>query len=127
MSKKIYQIDGQLFSTLEEFYEHFSKVVLQDNDWGRNLDAFNDVLWGGFGTPDEGFVLLWKYSNISREKLNYSETIRQLRHRLQTCHSTNRELVAIDLEKAMRHEGSTVFDWIVEIILYHKDIELLLE
>lgn len=127
MSKKIYQIDGQLFSTLEEFYEHFSKVVLQDIDWGRNLDAFNNVLWGGFGTPDEGFILLWKNSIISREKISYGETVRQLRHRLQTCHSTGRELVANDLEKAFRHEGPTVFDWLVEIILYHKDIELMLE
>ena len=42
---KTYEIDGEHFSTLEAFYE------------GRNLDAFNDILRGGFGTPDEGFVL----------------------------------------------------------------------
>jgi hypothetical protein len=23
-----------------------------------NLDAFNDILYGGFGTPEEGFVLM---------------------------------------------------------------------
>jgi RNAse (barnase) inhibitor barstar len=127
MAKKIYQIDGQLFSTLEEFYEHFSKAALQDYDWGKNLNAFNDVLRGGFGTPDEGFILLWKNVNISRERLGYDETIRQLRHHLQICHSSNRELVANDLEKAIHHDGPTVFDWLVEIIRDHEDIELRLE
>lgn len=127
MSKRLYEIEGQSFSTLEEFAEHFSKVVLSDYDWHGNLDAFDDILIGGYGTPDQGFILVWKDSNISRERLGYSETARQLRKRLETCHPSNRGLVASELEMALQHTGSTVFDWLVEIIQGHQDIELRLE
>jgi len=29
--------------------------LLRDYTWRRNLDAFNDILGGGFGTPDNGW------------------------------------------------------------------------
>ena len=46
-----YVIDGRDFSTLEEFYDEFNRVLVPE-PWGRNLDAFNAVLRGGFGTAD---------------------------------------------------------------------------
>ncbi len=64
--KKIYEIDGRRFTTLEEFASHFSDVVLGEYRWRGNLDAFNDILRGGFGTPEDGFVLLWRKSEISK-------------------------------------------------------------
>ena len=124
MSKRLYEIEGQAFSTLEEFAEHFSKIVLSDYDWHGNLDTFNDILNGGFGTPDEGFILVWKNSNISRERLGYSETVRQLQKRLETCHPSNRGSVVRELEMAFQYTGPTVFDWLVEIVQGHQDIEL---
>ncbi len=124
--KKLYKINGQNFSTLEGFYEEFSKKVLTAN-WGHNLDAFDDVLIGGFGTPDEGFILVWKNSNISQEQLGYPETVRQLKLRLERCHPSNRDYVKKDLERAEKNEGPTVFDWLIEIIEDHKDIELKVE
>ena len=123
--KKVYNIDGQNFSTLEEFYEEFGKEVLSAN-WGHNLDAFNDVLRGGFGTPDEGFVLVWKNSNVSQKRLGYPETLKQLRLRFERCHPSNRDSVKKDLEKAEKNEGPTVFDWLVEIIQSHDNIKLVL-
>lgn len=79
-----YEIDGQRFSTLEEFYEEVGRV-LRLSPWGHNLDAFNDILRGGFGTPEEGFAIRWKNHNISREKLGYPETVCQLSLRLARC------------------------------------------
>ncbi len=117
--KKVYEIDGAEFSTLEEFAEVFSRVVLVDYDWKGNLDAFNDVLRGGFGTPDEGFVLLWKNSEISCERLGYSETVRRLEQRLDRCHPVNRPRIAQELEQARKHCGSTIFECLVEIIQCH--------
>jgi RNAse (barnase) inhibitor barstar len=110
-SKPIYEIDGLDFSTLEEFYDHISRVLIPDADWGRNLDAFNDILRGGFGTPEGGFVLRWKNSRASRDRLGYDETARQLERRLTRCHPTNRLLVSQELALARQHVGSTVFDW----------------
>ena len=118
-TRKTYVLDGAEFSSLEEFASHFSHIVLADDPWNGNLDAFNDILRGGFGTPEEGFVIHWKNSALSRERLGYSETIRQLKKRLETCHPANRERVTAELETASRHEGTTVFDWLIEIIKDH--------
>ena len=129
MSKQIYEIDGNNFSTLEEFWDEISRVLIPDVHWGRNLDAFNDILRGGFGTPEEGFVLVWKNSSVSRERLGYAETIRQLEKRWQKCHPTNREYVKLQLEQAKQHKFATVVEWLIEIIEdeEHSDIELRLE
>lgn len=115
----VYEIDGTRFSTLEEFFGEVSRVLIPGSPWGHNLDAFNDILRGGFGTPEAGFILVWKNSAASRQRLGYPETVRQLESRLARCHTSNREHVARDLEAAKRHEGSTVFDWLVEIIRAH--------
>lgn len=116
--KRVIEIDGVLFSTLEEFFSHFQQRALTGT-WGRNLDAFNDVLRGGFGTPDGGFILRWKNHQLSRQRLGSFETARQLRKRLKTCHPTNAESEMADLKLSLRGEGSTVFDWLLEIIRVH--------
>ena len=119
MAKTIYVIDGTEFSNLEAFYDVVSRVLIPGAEWGRNLDAFNDILRGGFGTPEGGFILRWKNSAESQERLAYPETIRQLEKRLTRCHPSNRGHVAKDLEEARRNSGPTVFDWLVEIIQVH--------
>ena len=80
--KKVYEIDGAEFESLELFYDFFSAKLIPNAIWGRNLDALNDVLRGGFGTPEEGFILRWKNAELSKERLGYGETIRQLQLRL---------------------------------------------
>jgi RNAse (barnase) inhibitor barstar len=129
MSKKVYEIDGNNFSTLEEFCDEFNRKMNLEITWNGNLDALNDILNGGFGTPDDGFVLAWKNSAQSRERLDYGETIRQIEKRLQSCHPSNAPYFKKKLDNAKRNEGPTVFDWLVEIISGegHEDIELRLE
>lgn len=127
MSKKMYAIDGAHFKTLEEFYDEISRNIIPGFVWGRNLDAFNDILNGGFGTPEEGFILVWSNSALSRKYLDYSETIRQLEKRLEHCHPTNKPHTREQLEEAKKSAGATVFDWLMEIIHDHDDIELVLE
>lgn len=127
MAKRKYYIDGNNFSTMEQFYDEISRVLIPEADWGRNLDAFNDILWGGFGTPEEGFILVWKNSDLSRERLGYPETVRQLQKRLQKCHPHNRALVQEKINLAKINRGPTTFDWLIDIINEHNDIELILE
>jgi hypothetical protein len=119
MQKARYEIDGNDFSTIAEFFAEISRVLIPRAIWGHNLNAFNDILRGGFGTPEEGFILRWKNSRLSRERLGYPETVRQLESYLGCCHPTNRQQVAEDLEKARTKVGPTVFDWLVEIIQIH--------
>jgi len=135
MDKSPLVIDGLEFSTLEDFFTCFQDAVLDVCRWGRNLDAFNDVLRGGFGSPENGFILVWKNHLVSRDRLGYAETVRQLEMRLTRCHPSNEATVAAALDAARRGEGSTVFDWLVEIIRDHgpggseseDGVELLLE
>jgi RNAse (barnase) inhibitor barstar len=129
MSKRVYILDGDNFSTLEEFWEEIGVVLMgiREAHWGRNLDAFRDVLYGGWGTPDEGFVLVWRNSGLSRKRLGYPETVRQLEKRLQTCHPTAREITESEIEIVKEKKGATVFDWLVEIIREEDRVELRLE
>ncbi len=118
-AKAVFEIDGHDFATLAEFYDVVSRVLIPDASWGNNLDAFHDILSGGFGTPDGGFVLRWVNSDASRERLGYPETVRQLERRLRRCHPANRQAVGEELEQARQGVGPTVFDWLVEIIEVH--------
>lgn len=119
MKKPVYEIDGSRFDTLESFYDEVSRVLIPGAWWGRNLDAFNDILRGGFGTPEGGFVLRWKNSGLSRQRLAHVETVRQLELRAQRCHPANLPLVTRQLEEATAGQGDTVFDWLVETTRRH--------
>jgi RNAse (barnase) inhibitor barstar len=120
-----FEIDGERFSTLDEFYDEFSKVVIPGVSWGHNLDALNDVLYGGMGTPDDGFILAWRNSAKSRSDLGHTETVRQLERRLTRCHPSHYTTVTAAIDSARRGEGETVLDWLVDIFKNHDDIEII--
>ena len=134
-SKPIYVIDGNDFTTLEGFYDVGSRALIPNAEWGKNLDAFNDIFRGGFGTPEGGFAIRWINSCKSKECLGYPETIRQLNFRLQRCHPSNVSHVREQLAAAESGNGPTVYDWLLEIICVHcaggeeseDGVELLLE
>jgi|SRR5579859_685041 len=113
-----YEIDGERFSTLEEFFREVDGVM-HLSPWGHSLDAFNDILRGGFGTPEQGFTIRWKNHEVSKERLGYPETVRQLKLRLQRCDPSARETVLRYLNDAEKGRDRTVFDWLIEIIRRH--------
>jgi RNAse (barnase) inhibitor barstar len=127
MSRTVCTLDDTRFDTLEGFYEEVSQRLTPGMAYARNLDALDDILWGGFGTPDDGFILVWKNSDRSRAVLGYDETIGQLQKRLERCHPLSRRHVERELGAAKRRVGPTVFDWLVEIFHDHENIELRLE
>ena len=114
-----YLIDGSKITSLDAFYDEISRVLIPGAKWGRNLDAFNDILRGGFGTPADGFTLKWRRAELSKEKLSYVETCGYLEVKLQRCHPSNRQSVRAELTSARAGEGPTLFDWIIEIIRDH--------
>jgi Barstar (barnase inhibitor) len=111
-------IDGARFDDLAGFAREFSKH-LHDYVWHGSLDAFNDILRGGFGTPEQGFVLRWLHSDRSREALGWKATIAWLEDTIARCHPSNREHLGQELAAARHHEGTTLFDRIIEIIREH--------
>ena len=86
--KPVLVINGSLFSDFDGVATVFS-ALLPDWTWNKNLDAFNDILSGGFGTPEEGFVLRWINSDRSRGALGWPETVKYVRGKLERCHPTN--------------------------------------
>jgi hypothetical protein len=55
--KPVLVIDGNRFDDFESWAREVGQQLLQDERCNGNLDAFNDILRGGFGTPEGGFVL----------------------------------------------------------------------
>ncbi|MER5966931.1 barstar family protein [Streptomyces sp. NPDC002057] len=117
---RIYVLDGSRIETLEDFWRAIGEAVNGPGGYfGGNLDAFNDCLHGGFGTPDDGdFTVEWHDHTHSRRALGHLETARQLEIRRGRCHPTHRPSVAHELAAARAGEGPTVFDWLVEAFAY---------
>jgi RNAse (barnase) inhibitor barstar len=130
--KKRFIIDGDNFSDFQGFTKEFSfKVLSNKHIWKGNLDAFNDILRGGFGDieEDDEVEIVWKNSKKSINDLSYDETIRRLNEILVNCHPTNKEFVLQKIRLAESNQGSTVFDLLIEIVKEHenKNINLILE
>ena len=124
-------LDGNNFSSLAEFYDEIQNKLTKNLGWeiGRNFDAYNDVLRGGFGVYEyeEPFNLLWKNSEKSKRYLGYPETIKYLEKKLETCHPTNISFVKKDLQETKKGNGKTLFEILVDMIHEHKHIDLKLE
>ena len=124
MAKKVYEIDGRKVEDLPGFFREFGRQVIPGFRWGENLDALDDVLAGGFGTPDDGFVLVWRDSEISKKHLGHEAMARKIEERLTRYRSAAAE---DELAAARRGEGETIFDLLVDIIQGHPEVELVLK
>jgi RNAse (barnase) inhibitor barstar len=111
-------VDGAKFSDLDGFAREFSGL-LSGYTWRGNLDALDDVLRGGYGTPADGWVLRWVNSEASRAALGHPETARRLERLLPGVDPSNRATFEARLDQARRGEGPTLFDEIVAIIREH--------
>ena len=98
-------IDGATFDDFAGFAGEFSKLLCH-HTWRGNLDACNDILRGGFGTPENGWVLKWLNCDSSRAALGYGATIKWLEDVLLTCHPSNRSHLEDRLLAAQRSEGA---------------------
>lgn len=127
MEKKVYSIDGDKINSLEEFYEAVGEHIIPSADWGHNLDALNDVLRGGYGTPDDGFILEWKNFQKSKVSLGYPETLRWLEETFKHIHPDNVEVFKKRIDLAITQQGEALWMTIVDIITNHKNIQLRLE
>jgi hypothetical protein len=110
--------DGASFEGLDGFFAAIA-ATLGATGWGKNPDAFNDILRGGFGTPEGGFILRWTHSDTSAQRLGWPETIRWLEKTLTTCHPANVARIQAKLQAARHGQGQTLYDTITAIITDH--------
>ncbi|NVN94736.1 MAG: barstar family protein [Bacteroidetes bacterium] len=70
-------INGDKFSDTEGFYNEIDKVLTSELNWktGHNLNALNDILWGGFGVHEyeESIYLVW--NNSAKSKMVLSDLL----------------------------------------------------
>ena len=71
--REVFTIDGRRFSNMAGFYVEVERVFTFGLDWkiGRNLNAFNDILRGGFGRHEYG-------QPIHIQWLAYEKSVRNL-------------------------------------------------
>ena len=70
-------IDGNNFNTLEGFYKEVDNKFTKNLDWetGHNLNAFNDILKGGFGVHEYGEAITIRWKNFSRSQNELSKDL----------------------------------------------------
>nr|WP_221930384.1 hypothetical protein [Paracoccus laeviglucosivorans] len=100
---------------------------MQDEDWriGESLDAFNDLLFGGFGAAGPGpLVLIWRDMEKSCADLGMQATRDYYRAKLARPEQFNAARFQAELAALEAGTGQTYFDILLEIIADHPQITL---
>lgn len=131
MSFKTFIVNGNNFLDLQSFYDEVVNVLTEDfaDKFGRNMNAFDDILLGGFGKFEhqENITLIWKDIEKSKKDLGWPETIKYVEGKLKTCHPTNIESVKNDLKLAKEFKGQTLFEIIIAKIKRQKHIQFVFQ
>jgi hypothetical protein len=114
MGRDTFEIDADNFDNFDGFIREFNRVFQSQlgEEWHGNLDVFNDYLrW-----LDAPYTIKWRKSWKSRRDLGYEATIVwYLRKILESDHPSKSQWWD-ELDAARKREGSTLFDWLVEMI-----------
>ena len=70
-------IDGSAFDDREGFYAYMSRLLADDPAFrcGRNLDALNDLLRGGFGAYGYGQPVAFRWTDWARSTALLGEQV----------------------------------------------------
>ena len=96
---KTFILDGNSFSDMEGFYVNIDKLLTKNLQWetGHNLNAFNDLLRGGFGVHEYNEPITIKWINYSKSKKDLGdETVLMLLEIMLNCNETDHD-VKVDL------------------------------
>lgn len=130
MSKEII-IDGNQIHDIKSLYEEINLKFMQGEDWqlGESLDAFDDLLYGGFGAikGDEPINLVWKNFENNREVLGFDLTLNFYENKLKQPQIFNKKIIEEKIQKLKNTGRDTYFDIILEIIASHSNITLIPE
>ena len=125
-----YTINGDRIHSISDFYAEINRLFMQDEDWklGESLDAFNDLLYGGFGALKSGtkVKIVWKNAKTSREILGKEATLNWYSEKLNNP-AYNQEFITTSIEDLQNGSGKTYFEILLEIINEHPNIVLKLE
>ncbi len=74
---KTFILDGNKFNDLEGFFCEIDKLFTKDLKWktGHNLNAYNDLLRGGFGVHEYGEPIVIKWLNYEKSKKDLGDEL----------------------------------------------------
>lgn len=128
MVKQI-EIDGNSINDIASFYEEINRVFMIGESWviANSLDAFNDVLYGGYGVLQgtQSVELVWHHIDHSRKALGYQTTRAYYLGKLRPGSPYNKKLFAEKLEALESGMGETYFDSVMAILAEHPRIRVI--
>ncbi len=130
MQVKTITIAGELIKDIPTFFEAINNVFMLDENWkiGNSLDAFDDLLHGNYGLikGNEPIKLIWTDAEKNKKELGVSLTRVYYLKKLENPDVFNEKYIRKKLEELNNGTGQTYFEILTEIILEHKNINLIL-
>lgn len=127
MEKKTITINGNAFSEIEGFYREAYQLLTRGLDWvpAHNLDALNDILYGGFGAfgGSERIILEWTNFGKSLVDLGQGPSIRYYEKRAAELSGKRAEYFRGLARELKAGRGETLIQSIVGIIREKPRIE----
>ena len=121
-------LDGHRIHDIPSFYEEVNRVFMQGVDFrlGSSLDAFNDMLYGGYGAirGNEPIRLRWLNFDKNKEDLGVEATMAFYRAKLEQPDVFDPAWARRKLDALERGQGQTYMDILLEIIGAHPNIRL---
>ena len=120
MMVKQIEIEGNSINDIASFYEEINRVLMAEESWiiGHSLDAFDDLLFGGYGTLQgtQSVELLWYHMDHSRQALGDQTTRVYYLDKLRPGSPYNKKRVEEKLAALERGTGETHFVNILTIL-----------
>ncbi len=128
--KKVITINGNNFSEIEGFYDEAYSVLTSGLTWevAHNLDALNDILYGGFGAfnADEEIILIWNNFEKSRKDLGREPSIAYYERRAADLTGSRAAYFQNLADELKAGRGETLIDTITSIIQDKERIEFII-
>lgn len=123
-------LEGKNIHDIPSFYKEINRVFMQNEDWelGESLDAFNDLLYGGFGILKDlsNIQLIWNSSKTCSQTLGYDTTKVYYLKKIEPGSPFNRAYHEQKLTELEAGNGRTYFQIILNIISEHPNIQLVI-
>ncbi|GAB2521999.1 barstar family protein [Spirosoma aerophilum] len=123
------EIDGTAINDIASFYDEINRAFMVGESWriGPSLDAFNDLLYGGYGALQgaESVELVWHHMDHSRNALGKQTTRDYYLDKLRPGSPYNKKLFKEKLETLDNGAGETYFDTVMAILTEHPSIRLI--
>ena len=118
-------LEGSTITDIPAFYKQLNEQLMQDENWrlGESLDAFDDVLYGGYSKwkDYDQLEIVWKDIAVSERSLGVATTKAYYQSKLEPNSPFNQQFFEEKLKHLEAGTGQTYFDILMEIIESHSE------